>query len=719
MARGLQRTALFALCAGLGVHGAVAAVISTPADSITGLYIPGWAQNTGSVNNFFNISAVNLTGVSHIYYAFLWIRADYSVYDPFNSLHLLRELKTRWPTTKLLLSVGGGGFSTSTWSAAATTGLATFVNNLVAAMKAAGADGIDLDWEFPVASDRSAFTGLCAALRSRFDAEGSAASPPRHFWLTAATQSIVTAGSFDGYDLPALAQTVDLFNIMTYTMHDPCYWETHTAFHTAWADCTRALDFYMAQGVPRSQLVLGLAFYGHVYTLLDAAQYAHPAPSVESRDCSTMTTLVLGLAFYGHVYTLLDAAQYAHPAPSVESRDCSTMTTVSYRGVLRELSLYGGSVHLNATERSAYYVRGTRWIGFDVAESMQLKMRGARDYGVGGVMIWDASLDTADGGLLRVVAERQPPSVRPCGGGFMGTGVCADAAQCCSEQGYCGAGDAFCGPRCRGGPCIAYPSPPPRPPAPPPNCGSGVVGGGRCANAAECCSAAGWCGTGESWCGANCVGGPCWNAPRPPPPSPYSPPPPAPPPPPPVPFGCGEGEVGNGTCAIAGQCCSVFGYCGTSLDYCGYGCQGGPCLAAPPPPPGVSGPMCGGGVVGSGQCGFTGQCCSQPASPPPTGAGTCGGGNVGNGRCPIATQCCSAAGWCGVSTDHCYTFCVGGPCWFPPPAPNATAPPPPAPGTVPCGGGVVGNKQCIVPTQCCSSAGWCAISTDHCLSRVK
>lgn len=58
-------------------------------------------------------------------------------------------------------------------------------------------------------------------------------------------------------------------------MHDPCYWETTTNFHTAWSACTNALDYYIAAGVPRSKLVLGLAFYGHAYTLIDAQVWAH------------------------------------------------------------------------------------------------------------------------------------------------------------------------------------------------------------------------------------------------------------------------------------------------------------------------------------------------------------------------------------------------------------------------------------------------------------
>jgi hypothetical protein len=32
---------------------------------------------------------------------------------------------------------------------------------------------------------------------------------------------------------------------------------------------------------------------------------------------------------------------------------------------------------------------------------------------------------------------------------------------------------------------------------------------------------------------------------------------------------CGEGNVGNGICPMAGDCCSKWGYCGVTSDHCG------------------------------------------------------------------------------------------------------------------------------------------------------
>lgn len=42
---------------------------------------------------------------------------------------------------------------------------------------------------------------------------------------------------------------------------------------------------------------------------------------------------------------------------------------------MNELQWYGGSVLVDSTERSAYYVRDRRWVGFDIEESMWSKIQ--------------------------------------------------------------------------------------------------------------------------------------------------------------------------------------------------------------------------------------------------------------------------------------------------------------------------------------------------------
>jgi len=45
----------------------------------------------------------------------------------------------------------------------------------------------------------------------------------------------------------------------------------------------------------------------------------------------------------------------------------------------------------------------------------------------------------------RILMEMSMPTVPLCGDGNIGNGICADTSLCCSEFGYCGTGDEFCG----------------------------------------------------------------------------------------------------------------------------------------------------------------------------------------------------------------------------------------------------------------------------------
>ena len=84
---------------------------------------------------------------------------------------------------------------------------------------------------------------------------------------------------------------------------------------------------------------------------------------------------------------------------------------------------------------------------------------------------------------------------------------------------------------------------------------------------------------------------------------------------------------------------------------------------------------------------------SSTMSPGSPSEGNCGGGNRGNGICPDGT-CCSSYGWCGMTSTHCGST--------PPPTPLMF-----------CGNGVRGNGICPDST-CCSPNGWCGTTPEHC-----
>jgi chitinase len=196
-------------------------------------------------------------------------------------LNTLVALKTRDPKLKVDISVGGweaGGFSEAARTEAGRKAFADSATELVVDH---GADGLDIDWEYPghhesgIASspdDRQNFTLLLQAVRASLDRAGATRSRSGD---NAYTLSIAVAdGPFvSGIDVAAVDKYVDGFNLMTYDFcnamtPDTCH---HIGLHAskpAPADARttdRAVAQFLAAGVPSRKLVIGAAFYGREF----------------------------------------------------------------------------------------------------------------------------------------------------------------------------------------------------------------------------------------------------------------------------------------------------------------------------------------------------------------------------------------------------------------------------------------------------------------------
>lgn len=140
-------------------------------------------------------------------------------------------------------------------------------------------------------------------------------------------------------------------------------------------------------------------------------------------------------------------------------------------------------------------------------------------------------------GTAKTAAASSDP---PCGGGNVGSGLCEDPSQCCSEWGYCGNSADHCNPTT----CWSGPGCPQRGAS----CGNGIIGTGLCDDSSLCCSQFGYCGSDAEYCDAST----CWSGPN----CPRSGTP------------CGDGTVGTGLCDDVTLCCSQYGYCDTTAEHC-------------------------------------------------------------------------------------------------------------------------------------------------------
>ena len=308
---------------------------------------------------------------------------------------------------------------------------------------------------------------------------------------------------------------------------------------------------------------------------------------------------------------------------------------------------------------------------------------------------------------------------------------------CCDISGKCGSGESFCGVgKCQSGNCTIIIPPPPVAgqvsttttlPSSTPTPGSispdGSCGGTNkyvCKGSTfgDCCSSSGFCGSTTGHCQAGCQTsfGTCTNPSL-------------------SPDGtCGGTNKYQCKGSGFGDCCSSSGYCGSTTSHCTAGCQAafGTCTSTNVSPDGTCGGtkgyVCKGSEFGdccssAGYCGSTSAHCTagcQSAFGTCTSTdispdGTCGGTKKYKCKGSSYGDCCSSAGYCGKSTDHCGAGCQSG---FGTCSTVTTSSAAPIQSGISTDGTCGGTKglKCQGSTfgNCCSAGGYCGSTVNHC-----
>jgi GH18 family chitinase len=178
----------------------------------------------------------------------------------------LRALKDRHGS-RVLVALGGWersrGFAPIATNAKAR---AVFASNLTRFCREHRLDGADIDWEHPAnAAENEGYGALLAELKHAFAPHGL----------------LLTMALADWQDPGALAyQSVDRIHVMAYDHDGP----RHSTFEHAKAD----LNAFVARGVPKAKLCLGLPFYGRnsrdgkvEATYAELVRKEHPAHDVD------------------------------------------------------------------------------------------------------------------------------------------------------------------------------------------------------------------------------------------------------------------------------------------------------------------------------------------------------------------------------------------------------------------------------------------------------
>lgn len=237
----------------------------------------------GQINNL-KINEINGSLCTHLIIGFASIDVNNKLIiidEEIEQLEQVKQLKSKFPHLRVLLSLGGGGntnnFHESFYNS---TTRERFINSTLELLAQYSLDGLDVDWEFPgwskYMSDVEAFPLLLCQLRKSFDA-----FKPKLLLSIAVSASFnVINVSYKNIEL--IHRSVDWINLMSYDFHSFSKFfpfVEHNAplfrrkkekgylsyFNTAWA----AWYWTSYLKVPKCKLVIGIPFYSHTYILHD------------------------------------------------------------------------------------------------------------------------------------------------------------------------------------------------------------------------------------------------------------------------------------------------------------------------------------------------------------------------------------------------------------------------------------------------------------------
>ncbi|RDW88193.1 hypothetical protein BP6252_00225 [Coleophoma cylindrospora] len=150
------------------------------------------------------------------------------------------------------------------------TGRALFAKNIASLVADTGADGVDIDWEYPCGNGidykqvpNSEKTGEIETFPLTLEAIRSAIGTDKDLSIAVPglTRDMIC---YTNTTVPRLASTVDYFHIMTYDLMNRR--DNVTKHHSDVQGSSDAVDAYLAMGLPASKAVLGFAFYAKWFT---------------------------------------------------------------------------------------------------------------------------------------------------------------------------------------------------------------------------------------------------------------------------------------------------------------------------------------------------------------------------------------------------------------------------------------------------------------------
>eukprot|EP00475_Leptophrys_vorax_P016959 TRINITY_DN2346_c0_g1_i1.p1 TRINITY_DN2346_c0_g1~~TRINITY_DN2346_c0_g1_i1.p1 ORF type:complete len:445 (+),score=5.58 TRINITY_DN2346_c0_g1_i1:198-1532(+) len=328
-------------------------------------YFPDWSNvdpSSFQVNHFTHmvyafatVSPKNYTAVPYEW----WTDIYHGLFDRFTA-----AIKAKGPSVKSILSIGGGDPSIAPIFRAMATNAKRrrrFINSAIALARAHSFQGIDIDWELPKGIP-GVHAALMKGLRNAINAEAVKTRRPRLLLSVAAAAygpDISTC-----YNVGTLNRVLDWVGVMTYDMHGE--WDDVTGMHTALQDnaspslsIAGAVSAWLGKGLSKSKLVLGLAAYGHTWTLANPAVHRVGAATTGPGNAGPIT---------------------------------KEKGTLSYQEIVQFIAS-GGTPVLDSPTSSMYAFKNNQWVGYDNPTTIILKVAWAKKQALGGYMFWSVDQD--------------------------------------------------------------------------------------------------------------------------------------------------------------------------------------------------------------------------------------------------------------------------------------------------------------------------------------
>ncbi|KAF2012825.1 glycoside hydrolase family 18 protein, partial [Aaosphaeria arxii CBS 175.79] len=318
---------------------------------------------------------INTAGLTHMNFAFASIDPETFRIRPMHpdDVDLYRRFTAlQSPKLQTWIAVGGWDFSDvgpthETWSKMASTkeNRAAFVDSALQFMKEYGFQGLDIDWEYPVAADRGGSEGdtanlvsLVIELRKTFGKSfGLSSILAPDFWY------------LSNMDPKAMEAQVDWFNFMAYDLHGA--WDQNTPGlgnkirpHTDLREIEKDLLPLWYNELNPKKVNLGVAYYGRGYTASD-------------KKC-----LQFGCEFSGP-----SAASNCTKAPGLLSNH-------EISRLIKDKNLKPELMKDAAVKQIAW---DDQWIGYDDDETHNMKLAHANERCLGGSFIWSIDFGSGSG----------------------------------------------------------------------------------------------------------------------------------------------------------------------------------------------------------------------------------------------------------------------------------------------------------------------------------